>query len=285
MEYTSLQQIKSDFNVHHDDLSLLREELNSIRISLHPDKSRGQFANTADEARYHQANEAIVYIERLQNNHSLAAIERMTDLIKVVKDLLPIRQGDTVQQRVDRKSDLTFQQYRSHYFFPKITLTVISAILTFLIAFPGSIKNNPTLAKVLNPQSTGFAEIWLLLVGGTVLFWILVYLREERAKRILSLLKLESTQHRLFVNFLRGDSHLQFYKAELTMYIYRRYNRRKPLFFTIFFAEVVTQELAQEISTLILNRSCENNFVTRLDVPVLDDFYELSEGRISDEHP
>src|ERR1700727_2567883 len=98
MEYTSLQQIKSDFNVHHDDLSLLREELNSIRISLHPDKSRGQFANTADEARYHQANEAIVYIERLQNNHSLAAIERMTDLIKVVKDLLPIRQGDTVQQ-------------------------------------------------------------------------------------------------------------------------------------------------------------------------------------------
>jgi hypothetical protein len=280
MEYNSLQQIRSDFNLHHDDLALLRDELNRIRISLHPDKNNGQFPNTVDETRFHQANEAIIYIERLQNNHSLAAIERMTDLVKVVKDLPPVRQSDTGQQRVDRKSDLTFQQYRSHHFFPKITFTVMSAILTFLIAFPGSIKNNPTLAKLINPQSPSFAEIWLLLVGSTGLFWILVYLREERAKKILSQLKLESTQYSLFINFLRKDSSLQFYKDELTTYIYNRYNKRKPLF-SIFFTEVVSQELAQEISTLILNRSCENNFLIRLDVAALDDFYELSEEGIS----
>ncbi len=124
-----------------------------------------------------------------------------------------------------------------------------------------------------------FAEMWLLLVGYTFFFWILIYLQEEKAKKTLSLLKLESTQNRLFANFLHDESHTQFDKEELTMFIHGMYNKRKTLF-SIFFAEVITQELAQEISALIIKRSCENKFLIQLGIPALDDLYELSEESI-----
>jgi len=203
MEYNSLEQIKSDFNLKHGDLNQLRIAINTIRVTLHPDKTNGAFACPADEARYHKANDAINYIERLQNNHSLMIVERMTELIKVVTEMIPTRDEHFNPQMVEMKTETSLKHYRSRHNFPKITLAALSTLLTALAIFPKIIHDNPALTKLLNPQSSMFIGFWLTLLGLTGYVWLLAYIREEKAKKTLSHLKLETTQNRLFSDLYR----------------------------------------------------------------------------------
>jgi hypothetical protein len=273
MEYNSLEQIKSDFKLNQGNLDQIRDALNTIRVTLHPDKNNGEFACTADEARYHKTNDAINYIERLQNNHSLMIVERVTELIKVVTEMIPTRDEHFNPQMVERKTETTLKQYRSRHNFPKITLAALSAMLTALAIFPKIIHDNPTLTKLLNPQSPLFIGCWLTMLGLTGCVWLLAYIMEEKAKKTLSNLKLETTQNRLFNDFIEDNA--QFTKDDLTGYIYGSYKDKKTI--SRFLGhQVVTEELTQEIATLIINRGCKKGVIQNLEIPSLDDLYEVN---------
>lgn len=293
--YNSINKIKQDFQINSEDLDTIRESLNEIRINHHPDKTNGEFENQFLKERYYNANSAIEYIDSLKNNHSLVVVEKMTDLMKIVTELIPNNKQNSLEHNLDTKITSAISTFRSRLFVPKISLTAITAVLTFIFLFPGQIKDNPMLSHYLNPVSTTFALTWLTLLLYSGLFWIMTFLNEEKAKKKLIFLKVDSTQNNLFENFIHYKSKEDtFTKDELAHFVYRSsienrlgkgYNERHPIstfrlsINRLFGSEMITIEIAQNIAELIIARAEKNNVIAKINKNTLSDTYELKNYR------
>ena len=289
-KFNSRDEIKNHFSIESDDLSIIRDELNSKRAKIHPDKTKGKFESDTTEEEYHSINNAIEFIDSLKENQSLVVVERMTDLMKVMTDLIPNNKHNSLEQSLDTKISFTITSFRSRMFLPKISLTAITAIVTFLFLFPNQIKDNPTLSYYINPTSTVFALLWFILLSYSIMFWILVFFNEEKAKKALALLKVDSVQNRIFEQFIEYlDDNKSFTKDDLTNFIYnirnheRRYKERsevlniKPVF--LFGSKMITEEIAQNIAELIISRGEKNDVIKKLSRNTLSDTYELKNYR------
>ena len=71
MTYYSIREIKKDFQIDSDNLEIIRDNVNAIRIVTHPDKTNGKFPNEIVKERYYKANNAIEYLDNIKNNQSL----------------------------------------------------------------------------------------------------------------------------------------------------------------------------------------------------------------------
>ena len=219
--YNSISEIKKDFHIDSDNLEVIRDRINAIRIDTHPDKTNGRFPDQNIKERYYNANSAIEYLDSIKNNQSLIVVEKVTDLMKVVTELIPTNRQNSLEQNLDSKISFAISTYRSKMFFPKISLTAITAAATFLFLFPLKIKENPTLSHFIDPTSSLFALVWFTLLIYSGLFWIMTFYNEEKAKKKLMLLKVDLVQNQIFQSFIeRNLTDKKFQKDELTHFIY-----------------------------------------------------------------
>jgi hypothetical protein len=287
MTYNSTSEIKKDFQIDSDSLDVIRYSVNEIRINTHPDKTNGEFPDENIKERYYKANSAIEYLDGIKNNQSLIAVEKMTDLMKVVTELIPTNRQNSLEQNLDSKISFAISTFRSKMFLPKISLTAITAVVTFLFLFPGQIKDNPTLSQFINPTSSSFAIVWFFLLLYSGLFWMMTFNNEEKSKKKLMLLKVDSVQNRIFENFMeRHLNEYKFNKDELTHFIYKssignrlgELDRSEGLSLIttrLFGSEMITMEIAQNIAELIISRGEKNKVIEKLSISTLSDIYEL----------
>jgi hypothetical protein len=251
----TINQIKKDFGLGSNNIDELIEILKEKRINLHPDKTNGNFIDKAHEQDYHNVDESIQCLENISSNSSLMVNEQITSLINVVKDLIPNTKESTLQTNLESRINFAIENYKSRLLIPKVSLTAITAVMTFLIAFPTQVKDNIILAKYLDTQSSYFALTWLTMILYTGAFWLITYSNQERGKRNLSMLKVDSTQNLIFDDFIRFENRTLFSKDELTNFIFRRYSRRNKSLMSLFFGEeTVTLEVAQSIAEIIIAR-------------------------------
>lgn len=291
MTYNSTSEIKKDFQIDSDNLEVIRDSVNAIRINTHPDKTNGEFPDENIKELYYKANSAIEYLDGIKNNQSLIVVEKMTDLMKVVTDLIPTSRQNSLEQNLDSKISFAISTFRSKMFVPKISLTAITSVVTFLFLFPGQIKDNPTLSQFINPTSSFFAIVWFSLLLYSGLFWIMTFNNEEKSKKKLLLLKVDSVQNRIFENFM--ERHLnegKFKKDELTHFIYESSmgNRLGEIDRSVglslittrlFGSEIITMEISQNIAELIISRGEKNKVIEKLSISTLSDIYELKNYR------
>ncbi|MBB1643884.1 hypothetical protein [Sphingobacterium sp. UME9] len=285
--YNSILEIKKEFQIDSDNLEIIREHLNAIRINSHPDKTNGHFANDLIEAEYHNANNAIKYLDQISGDNSLIVVEKMADLMKMVTEMIPANRQSSLEQNLDSKISFVITNFRSRMFLPKISLSVITAVMTFLFFFPGQIKSNPALSQIINPTSQTFLGIWFSLLLYSGLFWIMIFLNEEKAKRRLTLLKVDSIQNGLFQDFVRQiEFNNQFSKDDLTHFIHEQChrnrfgNRTRPEGLTLittrlFDSDMITMEIAQSIAEIIIARGEKNKVLAKLSSKTLSDTYEF----------
>jgi len=262
MKYSSLAQLKEDFQLKSNDLDIIRDNLNQLRVDLHPDRNNGKFKDVSEEEKYHKVNDAIEYIDNLKGNNQLMVVEKMADLVKVVAELIPNSKETSLQSKMDTNINFAIDHYKSRLFIPKLSLTAITAIMTFLFVIPSQIKDNPGLSKFLDPQSSVFIIIWLVMLLYTGLFWIMTFMNEEKAKRRLSLLKVDSTQNGFFDRFLKERELTPFTKDELTEYIFNN-NTRGSHSLIFFGSDIITMEIAQGISEIIIGRAEKKGIIEK----------------------
>ncbi len=291
MIYNSISEIKNDFQIDSDSLDVIRDSVNAIRANTHPDRTNGEFSDENIKDLYYKANSAIEYLDGIKNNQSLIVIEKMTDLMKVVSELIPTNRQNSLEQNLDSKISFAISTFRSKMFVPKISLTAITAVVTFLFLFPRQIKDNPTLSHFINPTSSIFVMVWFSLLLYSGLFWIMTFNNEEKSKKKLILLKVDSVQNRIFENFI--ERHLadnKFQKDELTHFIYEssmenrlgELHRSEGLSLIttrLFGSEIITMEIAQNIAELIISRGEKNKVIEKLSISKLSDTYELKNYR------
>jgi hypothetical protein len=279
MTYTSIQQIKFDFDINADDINLIRDALKEIKNQAHPNSTQGDFKNEAQKDKYHRVNSAIDFVNRFKNNDQLVVVEKMTDLMKVVlSEMIPSNKQTSLEQNLENRITIAIDNYRSKSFFPKVSLTAVTGILTFIFLFPSQIKDNPTLTHFINPQSSIFLVLWFSLLLYTLLFWWMTYTNDENSKQRLSLLKVDSTQNELFLVFIRQTENKIFSKDELTQYIFNiSYGRNdRPLSSFFLGSEIINLEIAQNTAEVILNRAEKKNVIKKLPDNGLSDSYEFN---------
>ncbi len=284
-EYTSISQIKKDFQIDSDNLELIRDHINKIRINNHPDKTNGEFENENLKELYYKSNSAIEYIDSIKHNHSLVIVEKMTDLMKVITELIPANKQNSLEQNLDSKISFAISNFRSKLFIPKVSLTAITAVITFLFLFPNQIKDNPFLSHFINPESNTFALIWLSFLIYSGFLWIIAYSNEEKEKRKLALLKVDSVQNKIFEDFVRKEcSENIFTKDKLTRFIFRNSDKNGfeerhqviGLIINRFFgSNMITLEIAQNTAELIIARCEKNKVIEKLPSHTLSDTYEI----------
>ncbi len=274
--YTSINQIKEDFQLNTENLETLRESLNQIRIELHPDKNRGKFRHDEEKEKYYRANDAIQYIDGLKNNNQLIVVEKMTELVKIVVELIPNTKETSLQSSLDVKIDSAIGRYKSKLYLPKISLTALTGLMTFLFTVPTQIKDNVVLSRYLNPQSSIFVLTWLTLLLYTGIFWVVTFINGEKAKGRLSLLKVDSTQNDIFESFLEKKRRKDFTKDELTEYIFEQ-NSHGSINVLLSGGDIITMEVAQNISEIIVSRAEKKGIIEKSSNKSLSDKFTIKD--------
>jgi ABC-type multidrug transport system fused ATPase/permease subunit len=286
-KYNSITEIRLDFDISNNEIEDIQKELEKIRVEYHPDKTGGEFQTDDAKEKYHNADEALNFIETLKSNQSLMVIEKMTDLMKKVTDLIPSTTARPLENTLDTNITNSISSYRSKYLLPKISLTAITAIVTFVFLFPKQISDNPTLSSCINPQDRKFAIAWFVLLFYCIIFWIYTFKNEERAKRTLVNLKVDSFQNRIFEDFLeiiKTEKQNDFTKDRLTNFIYYyHYNEGISIISKvhnkIFGSEIVTMEIAQNIAEFIIQRAEKNGVISKVTNYSLSETFRISNYR------
>ncbi|MFN1215928.1 hypothetical protein ACKW6Q_02970 [Chryseobacterium kwangjuense] len=281
--YTSLQQIKEEFNIVSDEIEIIRDKINQIRIENHPDKNKGAFIDDISKQKYLNANNAIHYLEKIKTNQNLIVVEKMTDLIKTVTDLIPNTKNETLNNNLTQNINSSLSNLYTKGLFPKISFSSITAVVTFFFLFPNQIKDNPILDHYIDTKSPLLLSIWISLLIFSSFFWLFISGREERAKQLLSNLKIESVQNKIFEDFIQFHQNDYFSKDDLSHYIHYnlKYNKRQPQSSFLFPANsnIINGEIAQNICEIIINRALKNEVIDKVEIQNLSEKFQLKKYR------
>ncbi|HEY9008778.1 MAG TPA: hypothetical protein VIM75_21720 [Ohtaekwangia sp.] len=276
MTFRTIEQVTQEFQIESSDKDEIRKELIKKMAEAHPDRTSGSFATKTQEIQYQRLSLAIEFMDNNQNTtNSLIKIDDLKDLIRLIRD----EDGDkpSVIEKYESNLKKTFSLYRekslSKYKFPKISLTAVTAVATFLWTFPGLIAEHPILSKWIDPTNPYLSIVWLQLIITTGAFWLFTWWKDEREKRFQDLITNEAFQNKLFMDFVSDrkqefrveeSKEYSFFKEQLIKYILHHYFKR-----------YVDEGVAENLAELILRRALEKNVITRDSRKSMSDIYRV----------
>jgi hypothetical protein len=219
------------YNITSIDPIEIRRELNHIRGTKHPDKQnlKGQFATIEDKKNFIEINDAIEFIDQKKPEEITAIIVRTSSLELTEKD-----QNKTLEVITDLQKSLILATERINYrtalsqninriinninysrFFPKVTLPIASAVLSFIWLFPSTIDNSP-LSSFINTHNLLFTILWLYCLMITGMFWYFVFICDAFEKKLVTQLNDESFQNEFFMHFVRERNAIKKSNKELS---------------------------------------------------------------------
>ena len=214
----TIKKIRQKYSIDSDDINVIRKELREKRVSMHP---KYNFASDDDEEQYLELVGDLEKIDdEIVNSKALVCVDNFQKSLDFIrendsrKELVKIEQ----QKRLDKQIDTCIASYRSKVFIPKVTLTTITAVLTFVWAFPSLLLDHPFFKPLfytynfsvgsneLNMNFYLFSVIWIYILFYTIYIWIITAVNENRKKDLFSKMQFESNQNELLNDFFEhGD--------------------------------------------------------------------------------
>ena len=159
-----------------------------------------------------------------------------------------------------------------------IPLSILTGILTFIVAFPKSILDNHIL-KVDTVESPPFLWWWLLSLTLTIIVWVISLFYRKKIEQKLSNLNLESEQKKLFDSFTKDLRNPSFSKDDFTTHISERLKgsgKFKKRINEFFISIVTIMDISQDISNLIINKAINKEIIVVVNKKSLLDLYEIT---------
>lgn len=292
--FTSLDEIRAKFGIVSTEKDDIRRELKKLIKPVHSDL-KGSAADEKSEEKFREIIDAINFLDSESSNSLMIPMGDVGHLIKIVSDLAPRSAEDLETKAIEDKIDQSLSRYREKRRIPKISLAVITVVITAIAVFPGQLGQSPVLVSLIPKLGDFesemllriFALFWIATLVYTAYYWMITYIREEKQKNRLHDLKLEGVQNeifRVFVNSIPTEGERSFSKDELTDFILEYINGRdfhsekkrnrtlRDSF--ILGGTVVDNGLAQTFTEKIIGRAERKGVITiqsnRMD---LSDFY------------
>lgn len=274
--FTTLDQIKEEFKIAEETPEAIREKLRLQQSLIHPDRNAGKFTSEEDEKLFHRLAGAIEFIDHRNDPGALVSVSVVTDLTKAVTEL--------VKAQSPRPPNILYEQirdeirsYRSRFRFPTIALSAITVVLSAVWIFPNTIKEHPILGNWLDPSSNIFAIMWLYALLITVVFWVLVWWREERQREFQESLKTEMVQNRIFRDFLSGFGKGNFALEDLVEFLterrFRRY--RSPFLSILGNPREISLSMAHTIADVIIKRALSRQAIRKESIGQISEGYRI----------
>lgn len=275
MKFSNIEQVKTEFKITSSHIDDIRRDLIKKLAEAHPDKTSGNFANAEQEEKFERLKQAIEFMDN-QQNASLIKIDDLKELIRLIKD--DDKEKPNIIEKYESNLKKTFELYRektlSRYKFPKISITAITAAITFLWSFPSLIGEHPILSRWIDPSNPYLSIIWLqsLIVTGT--FWFFIWWKDEKEKRFQDLISNEGFQNKLFIEFVNerkiefreeGNKEYVFFKEQLIKYILNFYFKRH-----------VDEGVAENLAELILRRALDKGVIIKDSRKSMSDIYRVN---------
>lgn len=274
--FTSLEQIKEDFQIVEENPAAIREKLRGKQSLIHPDRNEGNFANEADEKLFYRLAAAIEFIDHRNDPGALVSVSVVMDLAKAATDLVkaqsPIPPNILSEQIRDE-----IRSYRSRFKFPKIALSAITVVLSAVWIFPTTIADHLILGKWLNPSSTLFGIIWLEVLIITALFWVLGWWKGERQREFQESLKTELVQNRIFIDFLHTYEKIEFALEDLVDFLTKRRFRRYRFSFSSILRNPreISISMAHTIAEIIIKRALSRQTIRKESIGQISETYKI----------
>lgn len=261
MKFTSLEQIKNEFNLNQNERDEIRSELRLKLAELHPDKIGKENFNIEE---FTKVKDAIDYIDTFTKD--LVPVEQVTDLIKIVKDLTNKNNIDSNSIHFNNNIDDINKERKEALLAPKISLSVITAFLTFLWLFPKTVEEHPILKKYITFENEFSTIIWIGLLFYTILFWMLITRAENRSKNLSKKLKTERTQNALLESFRELNGTLDFVKSDFIEHIFEKYGIRshRLSIFLLVGNHGIEQETAENLANLIIEKAKNKGVINEI---------------------
>jgi hypothetical protein len=218
MDESIFYKILKKNNITSIDPIEIRRELNHIRGTIHPDKQNlnGQFATIEDKGDFIEINDAIEFIDRKKPEEITAIIVRTSSLelteknqdktLEVVKNLqknlILATERTNYRTALSQSINRSINNINYSHFFPKMTLPIASAVLSFIWLFPSTIDNSP-LSSFVNTHNLLFTSLWLYCLMITGVFWYFVFICDNFEKKLVTRLNDDSFQNEFFMHFVR----------------------------------------------------------------------------------
>lgn len=281
--WKSLADVAGEFGVATgaSDPEVLRGELKKIMSSIHPDKNGGQFKTEEDKSRYLRAKEALEFLDvHAQVGSSLIPISQLPVLFGAFSQAFASQspRESTVLQAAyltDARSRIA-----RRFVLPKIGSGVFATITGFLVAFSDKFEKNPILGPWLN--STSGQMILLSLIAYSAMFFVLSWYRERQAEAAAEYLLSEAALREIFAAICRSTeptatpqrvSSQQILEAVEDSGGYRYH--RSPLG-PMFFGSRVDLQTIEKATAVQIQRLVERKLLSRVDIPAVDTWYEVS---------
>lgn len=299
-QFFSINQIKELYSIKEDDIFEIRNILKSMIKELHPDKTGGTFATQNQEDNYNKIHDAIEYIDKFKDNHSLVLMDKMTDMMKVFVEGNAVKREEKLEVNLEHKLTNASNAYKSEFYIPKLSISAVTIILTFLFFLPNKIEEHSIFSKVINVESSEFIALWLTMLITSLTLWLYSFKSEESTKKKISLLKVESVQNSIFNGFIQNQARqlvdmyenpndftkFEFSKNDFVDYIYEKTNNLKSKKYKITSLKqiVITIDIAQNIAEIVIARGEKNKVLRKVEKPTMSDIYEISTTQVQLSH-
>lgn len=305
-----LEEIQKRYNISVNEPEEIKAELKKRLKECHPDNN----ANF-DSDYFMQLKGDLDYIEELlkksNSNERLKLVNEVAQLISEVVQLSDKReaaqsQKEKLEKELSISVDNQIMMIKKRRRVTKYSSASILAIITFLWLFPRQAVEHPLMQVLFGDIMTKefticITGVWLLTLGITSSWWLIIIREERKEKEMVSRMKLESAQNEIFMNFLDNFfPEKQFTKLEFMDYlsdgvnIVTQIKRRTFLFrgFRRFFYRIIRcffhrdfghfflqEEVVQNMADIILLRAKEYGIIKTVKSRSLIECYEI----ISDE--
>lgn len=284
MRFESIDEIRRFFNVHGSS-DKVRRELRERQVAIHPDQNAGAFRSETEEAEFHRLGEAINAIDAgiPESSNALVTVSAVGDIISLVYDSVRESQVSNIDL-LHNETERRVTEYRQSHLLPKISLPSISAVLTFLWAFPNLVAENSAFSGILAPSTWGFQILWAGALSITASVWFVLWRTELRQAQFQRRVTTERFQNDEMMEFLWAQGNIEtdgstFTKAHFAEWLVQKYGvwHYKPLWpFTK--PPLMDPELAEVVANVAFDRALSNGFLQKDPSPSMSGLYRIAPG-------
>jgi len=276
MNVIELYKTAKEYGIESNEEEIILKELRKKMLEIHPDKFQGEFPNDETKERFHKLQELLDSQE--QANNALIPISAVKDLIAYSQNI----NKDSKEVRLETKLKDSINDYEPDIGrrakLPKISLTALTTIISFLWLFPGQISEHPILSELISTDSMFFTVFWIVLIFYTLMFWILGMRNENREKYTLRQIKTERFQGNLFEEFIdwcKRENKESFKRSELISFTGNRVGKRRHSPMNMFFSSSIDEQIFENLANLIISKAEQKQLIEIIDGTGFEDKFEI----------
>lgn len=299
MQINNIHDIINQFGLKSTDIPTITDELKKLRIELHPDKNGGDFLDDNHKSKYYDIEDSLRWLE---TNNTLVPLSQLTDLVRLIKDLDKPKEPSEKELMKQIESDLSIRldkaksSFSKAFHFPKIAVSTLTGIISFVWLFPDQLESHPILGDL--SRSFWFAQAWLILFLASIYLWVFNYIIEIKQTSFNKNIESNAFQLDIFKAFLKdrlvkssdrylNDGFLVFSKAQLIAFLRNRLHKgskRRPVHlvlavytFGLTLAKPrIDVESLENLADLILKKNLTKGTLQVYDSRSIDDLYKTN---------